>query len=164
MKVVNVRVAALRPAGYSDLKAWCADPANCYVGRGRVLFVDGERYPPADSVFCNAHKIGPNCDRAEALKRFRADLQARLARDPLFLEPLRACTRLGCWCAPEPCHADILVEMLEATAGAAASASAATAATASAAAAAAASAAAAAAAAAAASTTAAAPTPSATDA
>lgn len=48
----------------------------------------------------------------EAVARFRQEI----ASDPLFRERARAALRdknLACWCAPDqPCHADVLLEIL----------------------------------------------------
>ena len=55
-------------------------------------------------------------DREGALAAYRGWLTARLAADPAFLQPLRG-KRLACWCAPLPCHADVIVELLEARGG-----------------------------------------------
>lgn len=44
MQVVNVKVAHIRPK-YNNLKEWMEDENNEYVGRGGVVFVNGERFP-----------------------------------------------------------------------------------------------------------------------
>jgi len=56
--------------------------------------------------------LGRDGDRAAVIARYRdghlrvrADLLARLGE-------LRG-KALGCWCAPEPCHADVLIGELE---------------------------------------------------
>ncbi|MHC4990885.1 MAG: DUF4326 domain-containing protein [Planctomycetota bacterium] len=50
--------------------------------------------------------------RAESLKRYGRWLDARLADDPEFLEPLRG-YNLGCFCALDvACHADIILDRL----------------------------------------------------
>lgn len=54
--------------------------------------------------------------RAEAIRRFRAYAVARLAEEPTWLDPLRDCKALACWCRPdERCHADVLIELIEST-------------------------------------------------
>ena len=50
-KVVNVKVSYIRPQ-YNNLKEWCEDSNNVYIGRQGVVFVDGQRYPKQASVFC----------------------------------------------------------------------------------------------------------------
>jgi hypothetical protein len=49
----------------------------------------------------------------ESLKKYRDWLEERLIEDPDFLEPLRG-KDLACWCPlNQPCHADVILEMLE---------------------------------------------------
>lgn len=54
---------------------------------------------------------GEKITREEAIASYRRWIAGRLARQPDFLEPLRG-KRLACWCAPEACHGDIIVELL----------------------------------------------------
>ena len=46
----------------------------------------------------------------EAVNYFRGYAEERLVREPNWLELLRG-KDLVCWCAPLPCHADILLEL-----------------------------------------------------
>ena len=55
-------------------------------------------------------------DRAAVLAAYRAWLTGKLRAEPEFLEPLRG-QRLACWCAPAPCHGDVIAERLEASGG-----------------------------------------------
>ena len=73
---------------------------------------------PADAVYVgrpsgwgNPFAIGRDGSREEVIARYRVWLWQQLGRDPEFLAPLRG-RRLVCWCAPEPCHADVLVRAL----------------------------------------------------
>ena len=61
----------------------------------------------------NPYRIGayPAFDRGEVIVAYRAWLARQLVDDPAFLEPLRG-KRLGCWCAPEPCHGDVIAELI----------------------------------------------------
>lgn len=58
-RVVNVEVKYIRPQ-YNNLKEWCEDPNNIYIGRGGIVFVeiDGQkvRYLP-QSIWHNPYKI-----------------------------------------------------------------------------------------------------------
>ncbi len=110
-RVVNVKVANIRP-GHADLRVWMADENNVYVGRRGVVFVGGARWPPADSPWANPFKIGRDGDRAAVIERYRAYITDRVARG---LTPPLATLRgktLGCWCAPEACHADVLADLV----------------------------------------------------
>lgn len=62
------------------------------------------------SGFGNPFVVGRDGTREEVIARYREWIQAQpvlLAR----LEELRG-KRLGCWCKPQACHGDVLVEML----------------------------------------------------
>jgi hypothetical protein len=66
------------------------------------------------SVFANPFKIGKNGTRNEVLMKYRSWFCERL-KDASFkaeVEKLRG-KRLGCWCKPEPCHGDIVIEYLD---------------------------------------------------
>jgi len=50
----------------------------------------------------------------DSLLFFRQWLEDKIAQNPKFLDPLRG-KDLACWCPlGKPCHADILLEFLEA--------------------------------------------------
>jgi hypothetical protein len=118
-EVVNVRVKYIRPQ-YKDLRAWCEDPRNVYIGRRGVIFIKNEdntktRYPPRDSVFANPFKTGRDGSRSEVIAKYRSYLQTAIDQGKITKEDLEALRgkRLGCWCKPEACHGDVLVEMIE---------------------------------------------------
>jgi len=74
----------------------CKDQFDIYIGR--------------PGPFGNPFVIGRDGDRQEAIRKYREwivnqpDLMNRI-------EELRGKV-LGCWCSPEPCHGDVLVELL----------------------------------------------------
>lgn len=50
--------------------------------------------------------------RTQAIALYRIYLRWVLENiDSDFLEPLRG-RILGCWCKPDPCHGDVIIEML----------------------------------------------------
>lgn len=115
--VANVKVAHIRPK-HHDLREWCADPQNVYVGRRGVVFVACEgkqiRYPQTDSPFANPFKVGKDGTREDVIEKYRKYIEARLEKEP---DLARALTELkgktlGCWCAPLACHADVLCDIL----------------------------------------------------
>lgn len=110
MSVINVKVVHIRPK-YQNLKEWIQDPNNVYIGRGRVIFIDNARYPAQDSIWCNPFKIGTNGNREEVLNKYNAYIRRKITSESLNLDTLRG-KQLGCWCKPEPCHGDILLELL----------------------------------------------------
>jgi hypothetical protein len=74
---------------------------DVYIGRG--------------SPFGNPFVIGPNGDRAAVIEAYRNHLQVKLHMDPTFHNKLMALKgkRLGCFCAPEACHGDIIKEYID---------------------------------------------------
>jgi hypothetical protein len=53
----------------------------------------------------------PPLSRERVIAAYRQWLLGMLVKDPTFLEPLRG-KRLACWCAPLPCHGDVIAEMV----------------------------------------------------
>ena len=70
---------------------------DVYIGRG--------------SKWGNPYKIGRDGTRAEVIEKYRAYIKTQ----PYLMNSLRElCGRvLGCYCAPLPCHGDVLVELIE---------------------------------------------------
>jgi len=125
--IENVKVAFIRKK-YGNpkmtLKDWVDLPGHVYIGRQGVVFVPGEepgskvRYPPTASRWANPFKIENGQTREGVIKKYRKYIRQRL-QDPKDkeitwerLEELRGKT-LGCWCHPEGCHGDVLIELLE---------------------------------------------------
>mgnify|MGYP001405663058 CR=1 FL=1 len=61
------------------------------------------------SKWGNQFVIGKDGDRAEVIRKYREYL---LGNESLMrsLHELRG-KRLGCWCSPQACHGDVLVEL-----------------------------------------------------
>lgn len=80
------------------------EPYDVYIGR-RI-----HQFP--DSIWGNPYVIGRDGTREEAIAKYREYI---LGKPELLaqLETLRG-KRLGCWCSPQKCHGDVLVELLEA--------------------------------------------------
>jgi hypothetical protein len=77
-----------------------------YVGRAMP------RRGLAESDFANPHRIGQDGDRGEVIQKYRSWL---LGRQELLLRlPELRGRRLACWCSPEPCHADVLADLVDA--------------------------------------------------
>ena len=106
MEVVNVKVRYIRPR-YHNLKEWCEDPDNVYIGRQGVVFVDGVRYPPRASPFANPYKVGRDGTREEVILKYKEYI---IKKDVDF--SILKGKRLGCWCKPEGCHGDVLLELI----------------------------------------------------
>lgn len=113
-KVVNVRIKNIRPQ-YSNLHQWILDKeTNAYIGRARVVFIDGVRYPFEDSIWANPYKITETQTREQVLKLYREYIEEKLKSNPGMIKKLIKLEgkKLGCWCKPECCHGDILVELI----------------------------------------------------
>lgn len=107
IQVVNVR--GLKPA---------EDRVTLvYVGR-RCRAWNGSGYWPGH-VLANPYRLRASAtlgERAECLLRYREWLVSspRLVADlsDLWEDTDNGRLALGCWCHPEPCHADLLAELL----------------------------------------------------
>ena len=78
------------------------------------------RNPPTDAVYVgrgspwgNPFRIGREGTREEVIEKFERYAIKRLEREPYWLDPLRD-KDLVCWCAPETCHADVLLRLANA--------------------------------------------------
>ena len=113
-KVVNCKVKYIRPQ-YNNLKEWMDDPQNVYVGRAGVVFIDGQRFPKNASPFANPFKITASLTRDQAVEQYKTHIQDKVNKSQELKELLLSYKgkNLGCWCHPEPCHANILVEIME---------------------------------------------------
>lgn len=80
---------------------------GCDVYIGRQLYMGGWRLPK--SKWHNPYSLKTDGTREEVLRKYREYILA----SPLMndLEELRGKV-LGCWCHPEACHGDVLVELL----------------------------------------------------
>jgi Domain of unknown function (DUF4326) len=96
--VVNLR-------GHRDEPAF-ADVV--YVGRS--MHRGGWRL--AASPLACPYRPGPDGTRADVIATYREHLLGR--PDLLELAEYLRGRRLGCWCAPLPCHADVIAELADA--------------------------------------------------
>jgi len=76
---------------------------------GRPMYRGGWQLP--GSPLANPFRPGPDGSRNEVIARYRRYLLGR--SDLLTLLPGLRGRRLGCWCAPEPCHADVIAELAD---------------------------------------------------
>ena len=113
----NVKVQHIRPK-YKNLKEWMDDPDNVYIGRRGIVFIDGKRFPEQDSVFANPFKIrssealSEQASREKVIDDYRTYIKQKIENGSVDLESLRG-KALGCWCRPNRCHADVLLELLD---------------------------------------------------
>lgn len=114
MSIVNCKVQYIRPK-YNDLEEWISDENNEYIGRGGVLFIGKERYPKYSSVFANPYKIGKDGSREEVINKYKIYISNKLNKDNLLVNKLISLKgkTLGCWCHPEYCHGNVLLELID---------------------------------------------------
>ena len=67
-------------------------------------------YVGRPSKWGNPFKIGSDGDRAEVIGRYRTWVLDRIRAGRLDIVELEG-RSLVCWCAPQPCHADELLEV-----------------------------------------------------
>lgn len=106
--VVNVR----RNGPHKHLVPWLHEAGLLtYVGHA------GPRHSWPESGFANPFLTQARTDRPGMVRRYRE----WLAEQPHLLRRIRSGEltgrALGCWCAPEPCHADVLAEEVNRVAG-----------------------------------------------
>jgi hypothetical protein len=109
--VVNCKVSYIRPK-YDNLEEWMKDSDNVYIGRGGVVFINGKRFPNKSSEFCNPFKEGT---LEERLSKYREYITEKLDKDQMLVRKLMWLKgkNLGCWCKPNACHGDILLELIQ---------------------------------------------------
>jgi hypothetical protein len=81
---------------------------------GRALYRGG--WQLAASPLASPYRVGRDGTRREAVARYRDYLLGRA--DLLALLPDLRGRRIGCWCAPDACHADVIAELADTGVGA----------------------------------------------
>jgi len=80
-------------------KGWRMPQNAIYVGR--------------PTIWGNPFRVGVDGIREEVLRKYEEWLRGELVNHPKMLEPLRG-KDLACWCPlDQPCHADILLKILQ---------------------------------------------------
>lgn len=74
--------------------------------------------PPEEGCFGNPFYLKNPYDeqeRMQVIAQYRKYFYERIEKDPAFKEAVLTLKgkKLGCFCAPEPCHGDVIVEYLE---------------------------------------------------
>lgn len=83
---------------------WKKGHFDVYIGRRSGPFTE-------DSIWHNPFHIGKDGTRKEVIAKYRAYILGR--PDLLALLPTLKGKVLACWCKPEDCHGDVLVELIE---------------------------------------------------
>ncbi|MFD9715130.1 DUF4326 domain-containing protein [Streptomyces sp. NPDC059076] len=99
-----------------NLKGHRADPEYADVEYvGRAMHRGG--WHLEGSPLASPYRPGPDGTREEVMELYRAHLLSH--PELLALLPALRGKRLGCWCVPEKCHAEVIAELADAGAGAA---------------------------------------------
>ena len=90
--------------GYKDLEEWLQNPNHIYIGRNMTMYVKGAEGSKWKNPF-TVKKYG----RDGCLEKYEEYIRnSDLIND---LDELRGKV-LGCWCYPEKCHGNILIELI----------------------------------------------------
>lgn len=83
------------------------EPYDVYIGRPSAW---GNPFSHKDGTRAE-YKVST---REQAIETFEVYIRTQFALDPFFileyLKPIAGKT-LGCWCAPKPCHGDVLIKL-----------------------------------------------------
>ena len=106
--VVNVKVKFLRKNGVQNLEEWLKNDDNIYIGRNMEFYVPGATSSKWRNPF-SIKKYG----RDECLEKYKEYILKKINENPEIynLNEING-KNLGCWCAPEPCHGNILIEII----------------------------------------------------
>ena len=120
--VINVNVKSQRPiyGKNYNLRKWCENPNNVYIGRrGIILLPDAitgkkKRYPENDSIWANKFKLNKDGNREEIIEKYEKYIIEKIKEEPEKYDLNKLVNKtLGCWCKPEPCHGDILLKLIK---------------------------------------------------
>ena len=111
--IVNIKKKYIKDE-YENIKEWCKDKNNIYIGRKGVLIIDGERFPTENSLFHNPYKIKDGEDREKVILKYKIYLLKKLKDDKNFTKEFYKLKNknLGCWCKPDSCHGDVIIDIL----------------------------------------------------
>ena len=115
-EVINIRKANLNKLGYSNLMDWLRDPNHLYIGRNMTVYVPGALHSKWNNPF-SIKKYGLedslNYYKSWVTTGINPVTGKKKGSSPLIndIEELRG-KSLGCWCHPEPCHGNILLDLL----------------------------------------------------
>lgn len=94
-----------------NLRTECMNPGDVYVGRrqaGATPFTEG--IDGGDGFFGNPFHIGIDGTREDVIARFETWARYQIKTRPRYEARVKALhgKRLFCYCAPLPCHANVL--------------------------------------------------------
>lgn len=117
--IVNVKKSELNKNGYADFKTWVSLKDHVYIGRNMSFYVEGA----TESIWKNPYPVSkvaiPNKIYKHKKPQYTLDESLRLFKQHILSSPhllsklheLKGKT-LGCWCKPNKCHGDVLIELV----------------------------------------------------
>ena len=83
--------------------------------RGLIAYVGhaGNRHSWPESDFANPYVKEAKLDRTAMVRHYREYLEGRADLRKRLRDGELDGFALGCWCAPQPCHADVLLDYIE---------------------------------------------------
>jgi len=88
-----------------------ADKETTVVNKTKGKF---DVYIGRSSFFGNPYKIGVDGNREEVIEKYKDWFEDRLKDEIFLMEVLELRGKvLGCYCKPEACHGDVIVEFLD---------------------------------------------------
>lgn len=94
-----------------DMRAGCSPGCQRFV-RNKRNTSKFDVYVGRPSIWGNPFSIGKDGNRDEVIQKYKKYLLGN--EDLMKLLPTLKRKILGCWCAPLPCHADIISELANA--------------------------------------------------
>lgn len=103
--IISIRKKNLNKIGYRNLEHWLEKENHIYIGRNMSFYVKGATKSKWANPF-SSKKYG----RDKCLDLFKN----YILNNPKLVGSLPELygKTLGCWCKPEKCHGDILIELI----------------------------------------------------
>ena len=115
-KIVNISKRFLKLSGYRDLIHWLENTDNVYIGRDMSFYVPGAKGSKWKNPFKVAKpgKIYKRNDKRYTLEESINEYRNYVLNDKDLMEELYELKNktLGCWCKPNNCHGDILIDLV----------------------------------------------------
>ena len=115
--IINIKKSELNKIGYLDLEHWLKDSNHVYIGRDMSFYVKGAK----GSIWKNPYKVSKSSKTTKSKNKKTYSLDESLElykshiendQELVKLLPTLKNKTLGCWCKPNKCHGDILIELI----------------------------------------------------
>lgn len=115
-KVISLKKVELNKLGYRDLEHWLSSSNDhIYIGRDMSKYVKGAMGSKWANPFRAAERGGgTKVNDANAKQERLRKYEEHIRMTPELIGSLGELRGkvLGCWCAPEPCHGNVLIKLL----------------------------------------------------